>query len=401
MPDPREQVLGRATRARGSDAAGAAGPSGGAARSRKDDPAELRSRLDAVVARGGTPGLQYLIVDRAGTVFEHCAGLADIAARRPMGPATTMMAYSMSKTVTAAAVLQLVEVGAVELDESIDRLAGPHPYGPGITVRRLLCHTSGIPNPLPLRWVHPAATHREFDEGAALAAVLARHHRLASPPGERYAYSNIGYWLLARVVERASGQAFAAYVTERVLGRLGLAAGELGYELRPGGDHAAGYLEGFSTMNLIKRLVIDGSLIGGYEGRWLRILDHYANGPAFGGLIGTARGFAAFLRDQLGEHSALFGDATRDLFFKREHTRRGTPIAMTLGWHVDAGGGGPCFFKEGGGGGFHCMMRLYPAAGRGSVAMTNATGFDVRRLGALERRFVDAGAAHRASVPVS
>ena len=53
---------------------------------------------------------------------------------------------------------------------------------------------------------------------------------------------------------------------------------------------------------------------------------------------------------------------------------------MTLGWHVGAAGGSPFFFKEGGGGGFHCMMRVYPAARIASVAMANATGVDVRGL---------------------
>ncbi|HUL70659.1 MAG TPA: hypothetical protein VLT17_10560, partial [Gemmatimonadales bacterium] len=54
-----------------------------------------------------------------------------------------------------------------------------------------------------------------------------------------------------------------------------------------------------------------------------------------------------------------------------------TLIPMTLGWHVGTGSSGSYFYKEGGGGGFHCMMRLYPGNGVGTVVMTNATGFDV------------------------
>lgn len=53
---------------------------------------------------------------------------------------------------------------------------------------------------------------------------------------------------------------------------------------------------------------------------------------------------------------------------------------MTLGWHVGERDGTRFFYKEGGGGGFHCMMRLYPSDGIGTVVMTNATGFDVRGL---------------------
>ena len=53
---------------------------------------------------------------------------------------------------------------------------------------------------------------------------------------------------------------------------------------------------------------------------------------------------------------------------------------MTLGWHIGEREGRRFFYKEGGGGGFHCMMRLYPGEAVGTVAMTNATGFDVGKL---------------------
>ena len=53
---------------------------------------------------------------------------------------------------------------------------------------------------------------------------------------------------------------------------------------------------------------------------------------------------------------------------------------MTLGWHIGNLNGQQVFYKEGGGGGCHSMMRLYPGDRVGTVVMTNATGFDVRKL---------------------
>ena len=119
-------------------------------------------------------------------------------------------------------------------------------------------------------------------------------------------------------------------------------------------------------------------MIGDYSGRWLEIRSHYLNGPAFGGLVGTASGFGKFLQDQLRERSVLLNDPTRHLFYAPQQTTRGTPVAMTLGWHIADLVGTRFFYKEGGGGGFHCMMRVYPGDGIGTVVMTNATGFDVR-----------------------
>jgi D-alanyl-D-alanine carboxypeptidase len=339
-----------------------------------------RSALDALVRDSRVPGIQYLVVSPDRAVFEYAGGWADIAGRRPMRATTTMMAYSMSKTITAAAVLQLVDAGRIGLDDPIERYLDSHPYGPGLTVRGLLSHTAGLPNPIPLGWVHTPADHAPFDERSALASVLRDRGRLKSAPGTKYAYSNIGYWLLGPIVERASGQAFTRYVTEHVLQRLGIGAGDVGYAVPDPAAHAQGYLEKYSWMNLFKRLLIDRRLIGGYEGRWVQIRGHYVNGPAFGGLIGTAAGFGTFLQDQLQPHSRLFGDAARGLFYEPQHTRQGAPVPMSLGWHIGTCGVGRFFFKEGGGGGFHCLMRVYPAAGLATVVMTNATGFDVRRF---------------------
>jgi CubicO group peptidase (beta-lactamase class C family) len=342
--------------------------------------ARAKSYLNALTSASKTPGIQYAVVNATDVLFEYAGGWSDIRRQVPVGAATTMMAYSMSKTITAAAALQLVEAGKVGLDDPVERYVDSFPYGAGVTVRQLISHTSGIPNPIPLQWVHPAARHASFDENAARAAVLRDHPRLSFEPGTKYAYSNIGYWLLGKVVERASGETFSSYVSEHILRPLAIAPQELGYVVADPAHHATGYLEKYSFMNLVKGFLIDRDLIGDYNGRWLEIRSHYLNGPAFGGLVGTASGFAKFLQDQLRARSVLFNDTTRQLLYAPQQTMRGTPVAMTLGWHIGDLDGPRFFYKEGGGGGFHCMMRVYPGDGIGTVVMTNATGFDVRRL---------------------
>jgi CubicO group peptidase (beta-lactamase class C family) len=350
----------------------------------------IRDALEAQVANDKTPGLQYLALDADRTLLEHCAGLANIGRRAPMAPTTTLTAYSMSKTVTAAAVLSLVQAGRLGLDDSLERWVPENPYGPAVLVKHLLAHTSGIPNPLPLRWAHRTERHQTFDEAAALGAVLRDHARLSNPPGAKYVYSNIGYWLLGRIVEAASGETFPGYVREHLLSPLGIEAEELGYAIPDVSRHATGYLEKYSLMNLVKGFLMDRALVAEYEGRWLRINDHYLDGPAFGGLIGTARAFGAFLQDQLARRSRLFDDPTRELLYEPQHILDGASIPMTLGWHVGELGGRRFFFKEGGGAGFHCMMRLYRTQGIATVLMTNATGFDVNGcLNRVDQALVD------------
>lgn len=209
--------------------------------------------------------------------------------------------------------------------------------------------------------------------------MLRRNPRRAGAPGEKYRYSNIGYWILGRVIEDVTGERFTDFATRRVLAPLGITTDEMAYTVPDPNRHASGYLERYSLINVVKSFVIDPALIGGRAGAWVHIRGHYPNGPAFGGLVGTAAAFGKFLQDQLGGRSALFDDATRALFVQQQRAN-GALIPMTLGWHIGTRSGEPFLFKEGGGGGFHSMMRVYPSRGIGTVVMTNATTFDVRGL---------------------
>jgi D-alanyl-D-alanine carboxypeptidase len=326
------------------------------------------------------PGLQYIVVNAGARLLEYAGGWADVQNRRAMTLDTTVMAYSMTKTFTAVAVLQLVEQG-LGLDDPIDRHLPDTPYrGRGVTVRQLLDHTAGLPNPIPLRWVHPADDAADFDEDAALARVLRDNGKLVFEPGRKFHYSNIGYWLLGKIVERASRRSYAEYVTMNILEPLDPSGLELGFVIRDPARHAKGYLKRYSLMNLMKRFVTDRAFWGGYEGDWLRLKDHYPDGPAFGGLVGTARGFGRFLQDQLRATSALLRAETKRLLETPQTDRAGRPIPMTLGWHLGRANGSAYFFKEGGGGGFHGEMRIYPAQAIGSAVMTNGTAFNAGRF---------------------
>jgi D-alanyl-D-alanine carboxypeptidase len=242
------------------------------------------------------PGMQYIVVNACGTLFEYAGGWADIQNRISMALDTTLMAYSMTKTFTAVAVLQLVEKGKLELDYVIDLYLPDTPYdGRHITIRQLLNHTSGLPNPIPLRWAHLTEESASFDEDAALNQVLRDNPKLAFEPGHKFAYSNIGYWLLGKIVGQATGQSYPDYVRANILRPLGLSAYEMDFVIPDPARRANGYLAEYSLMNLVKGFVIDRKFLGKYEGKWLRLKSHHLNGPAFGGLVGAARGFSRFL----------------------------------------------------------------------------------------------------------
>ncbi len=291
---------------------------------------------------------------------------------------TTMMIYSMTKTFTASAVLQLVEKGQISLDSPVVKYVDRIPYGNEVTIRHLLSQTSGIPNPIPLKWVHLIDEHESYNELEALQKVMARNPHLGFKPGNKYRYSNISYWLLGQVIAKVSGMTYEDYMRQNIFRRLNISESEIDFVIPSLGNHAKGYLRKRSFLNLFKSFVIDSKFIGGYEDGWLHIKEHYLNGPAFGGIVGSARAVGMFLQDQLQDSSRLFGKQMKALFFQQQRNSDGEPIDMTLGWHIGTTQDTRYFFKEGGGGGFHSEMRIYPSLKIASVVIAKNTSFDAK-----------------------
>lgn len=327
---------------------------------------------------GDTPGLQYVVVSKDSVLVQFSEGFSDLAGTVRMNKRTTMMIYSMTKTITAAAVLQLVDRGIVSLDVPVKRYMDDFPYGDRITVRHLLAQMSGIPNPIPLSWVHLVSDHASFDEQLALHSVVEENPELQFEPGTKYGYSNISYWFLGHLIESVTGTTYEEYVRQHIFQRLNIPREEIDFVIPFREYHAKGYLPKWSFMNLLKSFLVDEQYIGEYEDSWLHINDHYLNGSAFGGIVATAGAVGIFLQDQLRDSSALFSCAMKELFFQQQKNNDGETVEMSPGWHIGEIDGRSFYFKEGGGGGFHVEMRLYRDKGIASVVLANNTTFDVK-----------------------
>jgi D-alanyl-D-alanine carboxypeptidase len=352
---------------------------------------QAQTYLAGLIQKNQIPGIQYVVVDAQDIRFEYYGGRRDIGANLPVTAQTTFMASSSTKTLTAAAVLQLVERGQVELDKSLSAYYAAHPYGEQVTIRRLLNQSSGIRNPAPVKWLHTVEEQPTFDEAQALQQVLSQHPRLAFPPGDKYAYSNISYWLLGQVIQAVSGQPYCDYMRQHVFNPLGLGPADLDCLIPDLAYHAGGYQK-FSPLGLILYFMVDKKVRGGIESGWFRLRPTYMNGPAYGGLIGTARGFARFLQDQLRLKPILFGADTKALFFSPQQDNHGQEIETTLGWHRGQVAGVPYYGKPGGGPGFHSNLRLYPDRSLATAWLVNETGISEKPINtladALDRHFL-------------
>ena len=306
---------------------------------------EQATKLIDKLAPSDGPGIQYIIFDKDKVIFEYKSGLSDVKSRTPLSLNHTMAAFSMTKTITAIAILQLAERQKLNIDDTAAKYI-EHPYSPEITIRQLLNHTSGIPDPIPLKWVHLANSRDKFDEDKALGVVLRDNSKADNAPGETYSYSNIGYWLLGKVIEAVAKQDYQTYVKQRIFLPLKLGSSEIAFEIHVLSNHAKGYLAKYSFINLIKGFVTDKEVWGEYEGSWLHIKNVYLNGPAFGGAVGSAKAFSRILQDLLSEESILLGNNAKQLLYSQQKNNSGKNIDMTLGWHIGELNGVGYFYKK-------------------------------------------------------
>jgi D-alanyl-D-alanine carboxypeptidase len=187
----------------------------------------LSGQLDQTLAelrrRHGIPGISATILFADGSEWNGAAGLADVPNRRPVRDDTAFSIASMSKTFTAAVVLDLVDEGRLSLDEPAFRHTPGVTLNRAITVRMLLDHTSGLSDYFLGPGIDRALTRDRSARWDARKALgfLGRPH---FPPGRGWHYSNTNYLLLGLVVEQVTGRSMAREVRERFLDPLKLAS---------------------------------------------------------------------------------------------------------------------------------------------------------------------------------
>lgn len=178
------------------------------------DTADVDKFVTQYLERNGLPGASIVIVKEGETLYEK--GYGHDSEGNPLTENSLLRIGSVSKTITAFAVLQLVDEGKVQLDDPIVKhlpeVTLDDSRWSEVTIRQLLNHTSGVPNPI---IVAPANN---------IKAGVDRLHdwKLQSNPGEKYAYSNPNYWLLAFLVEKVSGIEFPDYLKQKVFSPLGM-----------------------------------------------------------------------------------------------------------------------------------------------------------------------------------
>jgi CubicO group peptidase (beta-lactamase class C family) len=183
--------------------------------------ATIDSLATAFLIDGPVAGVSVAVVKGRDTILMKGYGLADIENEVPASAKTVYRIGSITKQFTSAAIMRLVDEDKLLLDDTLGKLLpSAPPAWQGITVRRLLNHTSGIRSYTSIgpRW------QRRWREDMVPDTIvgLVRSDTLDFKPGAQWRYNNTGYVLLGMIIERVSGKPYAAYLEEQFYRPLGL-----------------------------------------------------------------------------------------------------------------------------------------------------------------------------------
>ena len=285
-------------------------------------PRDLGSFVDTFMEKAmreeKIPGAVFVFVHRGKVVYAKGYGLADVERRVPVTPDRTIWRIgSITKAVTATAVMQLVERGKVDLDRDVKHylhsVQVPATYPRPITVRDLLDHTSGLDE------IRPGTQAPSASELLPLAEFLRPRLVRVRPPGQTISYSTYGMTLAGLLIEEVSGLSYRDYLARNIWSPLGMRRASIHVPAAGEPDFAAGYE--------LRRGALERQ-------QW----EWYHTAPA-SSMNATALEMAAFIRAHLGGGAPLLRRATEDEMQRQQIAMHPKVPGYALGFNEDFIGG--------------------------------------------------------------
>ena len=253
------------------------------------------------------PGLSLAVVKDGKVVKASGYGAANLETGTPAGPETEYRIASVSKQFIATAVLLLVQEGRIGLDDKAAKyLDGAPESWSQISIRQLLTHTSGIAR-------DPADYHPYREQPITEVIQSAYELPLSFRPGEKWLYSNVGYYVLAEVISKASGMPWGAFISEHIFGPAQMSATQTGTVLGIVPHRASGYQ--WTNAGAIN------------AENWIAVRPSSA-------FLSTALDLAKW--DTFLGSSDLLNDSTRQMMWSPAKLNDGAPVDYGFGWYVDS-----------------------------------------------------------------
>ena len=323
--------------------------------------AQIEKAVSAFMTANSVPGISVALVENAQPVWSSGFGMADLEDSAPATSSTLYRLGSISKPITAVAILQLYERGKLDLDAPVQKYCPAFPQKDSpITSRQLLGHLAGIRHyNKDGKGDVPEDSARHFNSMQESLQLFASDP-LLSKPGTEFHYSTYGYTLLGCVLEGASGQKYIDFVRENVLHPALM-------------DHTQ---------------VDDFFAILPHRTRWYHrdksgavqnagVLDSSYKIPG-GGLVSSADDMANFEVALLSRK--LLKPATQEMMWTLQHTADGKPTHYALGWGASDYLGVHLIGHNGGQQGTSTAIILVPQKSAAVAVLANMDNQDIDSL---------------------
>jgi CubicO group peptidase (beta-lactamase class C family) len=253
------------------------------------------------------PGLSLAVVKDGKVVKASGYGAANLETGTPAGPETEYRIASISKQFIATAILLLVQEGKIGVDDKAAKyLVGAPESWSQISIRQLLTHTSGIPR-------DPADYHPYREQPIAEVIQSTYELPLSFQPGEKWLYSNVGYYVLAEVISRASGVPWDAFISEHLFAPAQMSATQTGTAVGIVPHRASGY---------------QWTNAGAANAEnWIAVRPSSA-------FLSTVLDLAKW--DVFLTSSGFLNDSSRKMIWSPAKLNDGAPVDYGFGWYVDS-----------------------------------------------------------------
>ncbi|MFN5475430.1 MAG: serine hydrolase domain-containing protein [Sphingobacteriales bacterium] len=295
-----------------------------------------------------------LIMQKGKKVFERSYQYANREWKTPNTETGKYRIGSITKQFTAALILRLEEEGKLSVTDKISKYLPDYPMGDSITIHMLLNHTSGIKNytSIPGMW---QSLHYKYSTDSLINTF--KNKPLDFAPGKGWNYSNSGYILLGKIIEKASGKKYLTYLREQIIQRIGL-----------------------KNTDLEQRDSVYEKQVKGYSynmGRWLPAgLLEPNNAWAAGSIISTPEDLSIWIK-ALYEHKVLSAEETRKMLTPEN------PLTKNYAYGIESDSllQHPRIWHNGGIHGFSSYLAYYPQEDMTIVCLSNNESFVIDRLG--------------------
>jgi CubicO group peptidase (beta-lactamase class C family) len=188
----------------------------------QDVPTQKVDQIFSVYDKPGSPGCSVGVIRDRDFIYRKAYGSANLELGVPLSPQSVFYMGSVSKQLTAAAVVLAVEQGFLSLDDDVRKYIRELPdYGHVITLRQMIHQTSGFRDFFTLLYLsgHDVA---DFNSPEDIFKIVVRQRGLNHVPGEEWIYSNTNYFLLGLVVKRATKKSLSEFAAENIFRPLGM-----------------------------------------------------------------------------------------------------------------------------------------------------------------------------------